>query len=146
MQSRLTVRTALAATLAIVASLTLSLALAVPALGASSAAAASPTPGVYDCMTSKLWLGGLNGSVKLMAGGRYIFAMNRKGSQLLDMTPGGWRASGNQIRFSGVIDKAGFYAVWHPVGDPYPKPWFSLFFKSNRSAAQIACYRAASVN
>jgi hypothetical protein len=116
---------------------------AVLVLPGLAAARSRPPLRTYDCLTSSLYTGGYTGSVKLMRKGKYVYAVQRKGSRLLSTTRGRWRMHGRTIRWlSGPMKKAGFYGVWNPPTPERAKGFIALFSKSSHSASGIACYPA----
>jgi len=114
---------------------------AVMLLPGLAAARSRPPRGTYDCLTSALYNGGYTGSVKLMRRGRYVYAVQRKGSRLLSKSRGRWRMRGHKVRWlSGPMKDAGFYGVWNPPTRKRAKGFIALFSKRSHSASGIACY------
>jgi hypothetical protein len=89
---------------------TLVLVLAALALGATAgpASAASPKLGIYDCQGTATF--SYVNSVKLMSGGRYLWASERVGKKLKGTTKGRYKISGKKIRWVSGVYKRGRYS------------------------------------
>ena len=90
-------------------------ALAAALVSAAPASAAGPKLGIYDCEGTAT-LGYVN-SVKLMSGGRYLWASEREGKQLKRTTSGRYAVRGKQIRWrSGTYKRLRYKATIRPGG------------------------------
>lgn len=88
--------------------------------------------GIYDC-TGAVANEYVN-SVKIMGDGKYLWAANRRGTKLVDPTPGKFRRDGKQIRWrSGVYKRANRIST---IYDGY----FSIDRKNDGYWTGISCY------
>ena len=107
-------------------------ALVLLALVAAPTAAAAPRLGIYDCVGSE---SGYVNSVKLSAGGKYLWALRRKNAALLHATAGTYRVAGNRISWlSGTYKRGGYVSTY------YPKGYFSIDGVRGKVWTGISCY------
>jgi len=101
------------------------------------AQAATPRRGLYDCVGR---YSSYVASVKIQAGGKYLYANARKGSTLKNATKGTYKVSGKKITWrSGTFKRAGYVSTIY-VTTSSPKGYFSLDRKSNGTWTGISCY------
>ncbi len=98
---------------------------------AGPASAAAPKLGIYDCTSSAT---PYVNSVRLMSGGRYVYASQRVGTKLRGTTRGRYKASGTKITWlSGVYKRGRYVSTIH-------KGYFSIDRSADRVWTGISCY------
>jgi len=105
------------------------------AVTASPAHAVVLKKGIYDCNGTQ---SGYVNSVKVMSGGRYIFASSREGAQLRSTTRGRYRFNGKRIFWLSGVYKRGNYVstLYKSSTDTY----FSIDRKRDNIWTGISCY------
>jgi hypothetical protein len=88
--------------------------------------------GIYDC-TGSVANEYVN-SVKIMGKGKYLWAANRRGTKLVDPTPGKFRRAGKQIRW-----RSGVYKRANRISTVY-NGYFSIDRKNDGIWTGISCY------
>ena len=97
-------------------------------------AAAGLKRGIYDCKGTS---SGYVNSVKIMAGGKYVWAANRRGKQLRAKTTSGtYRVRGDRIKWL-----SGTYKRRNYTSTIYPRGYFSLDRAKDGVWTGISCYR-----
>ena len=105
------------------------------AVTASPAQAVVLKKGIYDCNGTQ---SGYVNSVKVMTGGRYIFASSREGAQLRGTTRGRYRFNGKRIFWlSGVYKRGNYVSTLYKSGT---RTYFSIDRKKDGIWTGISCY------
>lgn len=78
--------------------------------------------------------------VQIKPRGKYLYANERKGDELINPTKGRYQRSGDKIKWlSGTFKRAGYISTIY-VTESSPKGYFSLDRKSDGIWTGISCY------